>query len=369
MSIYILSSETSGNIFIRGIVCFQADLADSQGGNGAGDSEHAPNIFERLSLMGAETISSRGLSELTASINTLNASLGSMKRDIESLKRGETGSGEIPAKRVRLEGDDDHSDNNESLIDAFLHPEPCEAPHGEDDGFEISQFFEEETETGDAINNELAMLTNTSLRSKAKKDKIKVMEDKHKRPNNVENLQVLKVEDVLWRQLRGQTKSSDYAIQRLQKNICLSLIPTLKLMQHLKQGGDSLTTKELVGDIYKVLVHTYVESNEARREKIRQELLPKYRKVCDEPASVTKLFGDKLEENIKKMKETSTSLTPVTNKKPFLSKRGGGMVNQNNNKRKPQYSAQTYPPPVQRNKFPRSQQKQFHQKKNRTGRK
>jgi hypothetical protein len=61
---------------------------------------------------------------------------------------------------------------------------------------------------------------------------------------------------------------------------------------------------------------------------------PNIKKVCEEPSSETKLFGDNLEDNIKKMKESTTTLTTTSNPRPFLFNRGGGI---NNNKQQPNY--------------------------------
>ena len=48
----------------------------------------------------------------------------------------------------------------------------------------------------------LAKMANDALRGKAQPEKLKKLAEKYKRPANVENLQVPKVEETLWRQLR-----------------------------------------------------------------------------------------------------------------------------------------------------------------------
>ena len=115
------------------------------------------------------------------------------------------------------------------------------------------------------------------------------------------------------------------------------------LMQIVRKEGNK-ETRELEADTFKILTQGIVTSNENRREKIKQNLLPNYRKLCDNPPSATKLFGDKLEEDIKKMKESKTKLTPFlqSQNKHFLSKRGEGSWPPYHNKFYPSQNNQTF---------------------------
>lgn len=139
----------------------------------------------------------------------------------------------------------------------------------------------------------------------------------------MENLQIPRVDEQVWKQLKKDTKSYDFAVQKCQQGMCLALIPTLKALELLKQPQPQIATvKDLVGDIIKCLAQTIVRSNENRMEKIKKDLLPIFKPLCDNTPSATNLFGDKLNENIKQLKENRTSLT--SNREPFLGKRGGG---------------------------------------------
>ena len=123
---------------------------------------------------------------------------------------------------------------------------------------------------------------------------MKKLNSKHKRPENVENLQIAKVDDILWSQLRPETKAFDYSQQKMQSVLSQALVPVITLMQTVKKEGNK-ETRELVADTFKILTQGIVTSNDKRREKIKKNLLPNYRKFCDNPPSATKLFGDKLE--------------------------------------------------------------------------
>ena len=192
-------------------------------------------------------------------------------------------------------------------------------------------------------------MANKVLRSKPKEEKIKSIATKHKRPRNVENLQVPKVEEQLWRQLKRDTKAFDYGMQKTQSSLCQAMVPVLKMMQVMKGKPVSQEIKELAGDTLKILAQAVVQSNEARGEKIKRDLLPAYKPLCGNKPSATRLFGDKLQDDIKALKESKTSLTSsYTQKKPFLLKRGGTQYNQYRNNQGSTYSPrQNKPQPVQ----------------------
>lgn len=75
-------------------------------------------------------------------------------------------------------------------------------------------FFEEETEMGEDILPELAALSNSAFRDSGKDESMKEIEAKHMLSKNVENGLVLKVEDIIWRQLWPQTKGFDFGMQK-----------------------------------------------------------------------------------------------------------------------------------------------------------
>lgn len=350
-------------------VCLQPPLAESQGGSDDDSQRYRANVLDTVSQMGQETVTSpeSDFTRLSTSICSLAETVNSMKRDIENMKSGQS-PGDFPNKRPRTES----YNESDSDVETFFQNQQDEVTSGEtDEWLDMADFFESEEEAGEDIISELASLANSSLRGKAKREKLKQLETKHKRPKNVENLQVLKVDEMLWRQLRPQTKSYDFSMQKMQKLLCLALVPTLKLMQHFKMGGEKQEARELVGDIYKALIQGYVDSNDSRREKIRNDVLPQYKKLCEEPSSSNKLFGDKLEESIKKMKETTTSLTrniTMSHRKPFLLNRGG-RINAQIKGNKKTYAPNFFPPGQRTNKPYKQQQGRYQPRKGKWNRK
>ncbi|WAQ99022.1 hypothetical protein MAR_023395 [Mya arenaria] len=170
------------------------------------------------------------------------------------------------------------------------------------------------------------------------------LQNKHKRPKNIENLEVTKVDEILWNQLKPETKA--YA-----------LVPVVGLMQTTKTDCNK-ENKELVGDVFKILAQRVVSSNENRRQKIKKQFTTGIQKLCDNPHSAAMLFGDKLEEDIKKMKETKAKLTPNQPNKPFIEKRTGAPINNRkftaypprNNQAQMNYQRQTPTTKVHKNK-------------------
>ena len=93
---------------------------------------------------------------------------------------------------------------------------PARGPSKGDNSWKhLKDFFENELETRDNIPNELAHMANTFFRTKPSEEKAKSLAQKRLRPQNVNNLQVPKVEEHLWRQLqlKKETKAFDFAIQ------------------------------------------------------------------------------------------------------------------------------------------------------------
>jgi len=86
------------------------------------------------------------------------------------------------------------------------------------------------------------------------------------------------------------------------------------------QNGDSSTVRESIGDAFKLLTTAMATITQMRQEKIKRDMLPIFRPICNCAPSPTQLFGDKIEDEIKICKEfKDTILRPA----PFKGKRPG----------------------------------------------
>jgi hypothetical protein len=113
-------------------------------------------------------------------------------------------------------------------------------PDTEPDTFgDLAQYFEDPEETGEEVSEQMATITNKALRGRRDKkdsDKLQELQDKYKRPKNVQNLQVPKINDVIWRQLRRENRIHDFSLQQSHKNYALSLIPILRALEALTRA-------------------------------------------------------------------------------------------------------------------------------------
>jgi len=138
---------------------------------------------------------------------------------------------------------------------------PARGPSKGDNSWKhLKDFFENELEARDNISNELANMANTFFRTKPTEEKAKSLAQKHLWPQNVNNLQVPKVEEHLWRQLKlkKETKAFDFAMQRSQFSLCQVMVPVLKIMDTIKSDTVPNKVKEISGDTFNILAHAIV---------------------------------------------------------------------------------------------------------------
>lgn len=352
------------------------DLAEGQGGNDADHSTHAQ--FEENSGPGTE---SRGaerevqksaenrnggpgaqhsinkvvsnlqkrvaeFSQSTKDIKTLAKAVKSISDDMKSLKR------KLPtedqtniAKQPCMDKDDrqitipssptpgtsTQSDSEESTddLEEFMQEEE-DYSESADTYEDLEDYFQVQDGTGEEVGDQIAKITERALRgTKNKKDeeKLQELQQKHLRPKNIQNLQVPKVDDILWRQLKRETKNVDYLQQKAVANYSQALIPIIKALELLKSSSGKAT--EATGhimDAFKILCLNIKATNLGRTERIKRELQPKFRAICKNEASATNLFGDNFQEAVKKLEGTKSNLTS-TAQQHFLGKKGGSRFN------------------------------------------
>lgn len=285
---------------------------------------------------------------IAVSVSVMNKSLTALRSELDELKAQKTGvSGRREAreesdtasscKRPRMDqmdtesDDEEECDEEEDPIEIYMreqdHEEDKEDPEMEDLIAGLGMFFTDDEEIGPKIDEGLAKMANAALRGKAQPEKLKKLAEKYKRPENVENLQSPKVEEVLWRQLRKDSKGIDYVMQKNQSSLAVALVPIIKAVGilHSSKTKELNPLKELITDAFKILSLSVTSNHEMRREKIKKELDPKYKGICNKEASTTKLFGDQLQETIKTMGSSKFNLTlHQSSRKSFLGKRRGG---------------------------------------------
>lgn len=155
---------------------------------------------------------------------------------------------------------------------------------------ELENFFSSDAVVGEEIDSQLARITDQALRGpKNPKDKEKMqnLKDKYKRPGNIKNLQVPKVEEMIWNQLRSTTKNVDFINQQAAASYNLALIPIIKTIELLRGRPGLKEVNNHLMDAFKILCLSIKSTNVARAERIRKDLQPKYKTICDIEASAT----------------------------------------------------------------------------------
>ena len=176
---------------------------------------------------------------------------------------------------------------------------------------ELTSFFIEETEWGENVKKGVAQAINKRLRSQADPEKMKALLDNYKCPQNIDNLQVPRVDSFLWDQLKTVTKGQDVGKQKTISLLNQSLVPLVRALDHVSGNAspDVASLKKYIGDAIKMMFSEINKINVHRRELIKKELFPKFRSLCtdDQPISATGLFGDNLADQTKNL-DTSKAI-------------------------------------------------------------
>ena len=215
-------------------------------------------------------------------------------------------------------------DEIDKLLTSDKTEEPC-CPL-EDCMYDLNTFFVEELKCGDGVKEEVAKIINKSLRCPPDANKLQERIERNKRPENVTNLQVPRVDSFLWDQLKGGTKSRDVAKQKTIAALNQALVPLIRALNHItgNKSPDVMMLKNYIGDSVKLMCGEVHKINMQRQDTIKKELFPKFKTLCseDQPVSPTGLFGDDLADKSKSL-DTSKSVQMTPKGKTFLFKRGG----------------------------------------------
>lgn len=305
--------------------------------SGPGTQQSINKVVSTLQKRVAEfSQSTKDIKSLAKAVKSISDDMKSLKRKLPSEDQTNT-----VAKQPCIDTDDHQinipsspkpgtstqSDSEESTDDLEEFMQEEENYLESADTYEdLEDYFQVQDGTGEEVGDQIAKITERALRgTKNKKDeeKLQELQQKHLRPKNIQNLQVPKVDDILWRQLKREAKNVDYLQQKAVSNYSQALIPIIKALELLKSSSGKAT--EATGhimDAFKILCLNIKATNLGRTERIKRELQPKFRAICKNEASATNLFGDNFQEAVKKLEGTKSNLTS-TAQQHFLGKRGG----------------------------------------------
>ncbi|XP_053377601.1 uncharacterized protein LOC128547901 [Mercenaria mercenaria] len=343
--------------------------ADGFGGNDAEQETahaHAPggaNKLDNVVNQLEKQLSHFG--ETTKNIKTLAAAVAEMREEIKEIKKrpateiidptppkrriislGEdyerSNSSDLPATvtcTTDSENDDDDAEqqvsNNDPLLVYLNNDNRSENTADENEFDQLEQFFQGAEETEGPVEEQLAKISGLALRgrtnklSKQDEEALEAYKKKYKRPENIESLQVPRLDDAIWRDARSGLKSYDFMLQKTTAALNLALIPAIRALENIKKNGEAHRTQEMVMDTFKILCLLIRETTATRAARIKKWVPPQYKSACDLPASSKGLFGDNFEESLKKLDGPKIKMT--TSRLPFLGKKGGRSYNNNYN--------------------------------------
>ena len=281
--------------------------------------------------------------KLSDSVRTINTSMQSLTKEVAILKRkAQENVTDLPSKCQKnssVEADSDNEELDSSLseeddydidatmdtIDNFLEQKRNDDNPSTSTSMleDLTDFFAEDIEVGDRIDETLAKIVNQAITQRPNIEKIKQIQEKHKRPENTERLQVPKVPEMLWQDLKPHQKAMDYNLQRCHATLASATVPLIKALGRIQNSHDT-ELQELLKDSFKLLTNGISGMIETRRERLQKTVKPKYKEIAKQKATAEHLFGEKFNETVKsldaqKIHLTQTVTTP--NNRPFLGQR------------------------------------------------
>lgn len=151
--------------------------------------------------------------------------------------------------------------------------------------------------TDPAINQGLAEIFNTLVKSKMSEGKLKEKIEQYVRPENVKDLRVPKVNPLVWSQLSSSMRSQDSKSQISQGVLQASTIASMKAANLVmeKYSNDQELLKLVTDSVAMALQYNH-DVNQSRRMALKKELHKDYASLCNvspaEEGNSEFLFGD-----------------------------------------------------------------------------
>ena len=240
------------------------------------------------------------------------------------------------AKRPRHSSSDDEvsiyaSDDDEDLKLLTEQVQPDEPKARENDSElnskllqDLANTFEEEDNTGEKIQQQLADVCLKRWGKKLSPEKIKTLLNKYNRPSNCDDMKGKKVNPEIWSQLNSRKRKTDLLLSNIQQIIRKVTFVSLHTSNILVQNpGPSISQMIMHSvDSIAMLGHLNAQISQFRRDQIRPALKPEYSTICsaDILPNSQYLFGDDLAKNLRDAKESSKislSLAHSSNKNHF----------------------------------------------------
>lgn len=192
----------------------------------------------------------------------------------------------------------------------------------------IAAQFDVRENLGPDIEPKLANVINNMFKNMIPDEKCTELLNKIKKPANLTEIKAPKVNPEIWAKLSSTTRGVDIKMQKVAHKITM-IASGLALSANEKLKAKNKIETQVILDKIAVAATAMQEVNQARREAIKPDLLPRFRSICgkapDEPSEY--LFGTDLQSKIKEMEDSDkvglnmTGKSYYKHKKPFLGQR------------------------------------------------
>ena len=192
---------------------------------------------------------------------------------------------------------------------------------------ELKLVFKGTEKSGPAIDKGLADVVNEGLQSVGQSEEVKKLREKFIRPSNVDNLQVPKVEPIIWRNLADKGKATDAAVQKAVSKFMPGLTAIVQQLELINKHKKELKKipvfkeiKKLSTEAVSALSHAVSASCQQRKDAIKSELDSKFHSLCEpaHPVSATQLFGDNLNAELKELDDSKKVHVSIAKKRVFF---------------------------------------------------
>ena len=132
----------------------------------------------------------------------------------------------------------------------------------------------------------------TLMSSRLDNKKTESLCEKHIIPENTRLLNVLKVNEEIWRVVSLDARSKDVKLQKIQSNCLRAIVPVVKNQSKTDQVDVESIVTSLVDSLVLISCASS-DMNSWRRDSMKKELNHEYTALCSQQNPVTEyLFGD-----------------------------------------------------------------------------
>lgn len=186
----------------------------------------------------------------------------------------------------------------------------------------INNLYDNQDNTGDAVNGKLAKSVNLSFRSMLSKEHQVKINEKLKRPENCENMTVPRVNVEVWEQAKMFHKTKDLQLGKVQSLLCKAAVPITEMANVLLDKNNSKgkgVTINKCTDALVMMTAAFTELSQLRKENLKSVFPVQYRNRLsskDNQVSTNWLFGDDLPKKIKEITDTKSIADKLSIRKP-----------------------------------------------------